>query len=59
VQISDREIEEPLSSSGREEKKVLRRADVPVRSAFASEWYQSGNISLLSVAEREKIHHAT
>jgi hypothetical protein len=29
------------------------------RSATASEWYQSEKISLLSVAEKKEIYHAT
>jgi hypothetical protein len=30
-----------------------------MRSATASEWYQSKEVSLLSVAEKKEIHHAT
>jgi hypothetical protein len=41
--IPDRELEEPLSSSGREERKVLceRMCMMKATCAFAPEWYQS------------------
>jgi hypothetical protein len=51
----DREIEEPWSSSGRGRRSCER--DVP-EGAAASSGIRARNISLLSVAEKKRIHHA-
>jgi hypothetical protein len=34
-------------------------AGVPAGAAAYIKWYLSGNISLLSVVEKKRIHHAT
>jgi hypothetical protein len=49
----DREIEEPWSPSGREEEDP-KRADVLRGVQLRQSWYQSRNISLLSVVEKKE-----
>jgi hypothetical protein len=58
--IPDRESGEPLSSSGREERKVLcERTCMMKRSAQLRQSGIRAIISLFSVAEKKiKIHHA-
>jgi hypothetical protein len=54
VIFPDREIEEPWSSSGREEEEDPVRADMLRGVRLCQVWYQSEEDSLLSVAERER-----
>jgi hypothetical protein len=55
--ILDRESEKPWISLGHERKKVLRKRTCSEECSY-TKWYQSGNISLLSIAEK-RTHHAT
>jgi hypothetical protein len=58
VESPDKGFEEHFSSSGLRKRRSCGSGRA-LGGAFASEWYQSEKISLLSVAEKKrKFHHA-
>jgi hypothetical protein len=59
LESPDKGFEEHFSSSGRRKRRSYGSGHA-LGGAFASEWYQSENISLFSVAEEKReFHHAT